>query len=84
MLVDDDVFQPKGFGEGEQSSNQRGTARLECISKLFVLSCTASFGDHKKMIEIKVRREAKKTERQKQWCDDISSAKGHERKHAKR
>lgn len=49
MLIDDDVFHPKGWRGREKLKPERtGAARVECISKLFVFSCGASFGDHQK------------------------------------
>lgn len=63
MLIDDDVFHPKGWRGREKLKPERtGAARVECISKLFVFSCGASFGDHqkKKKIELKVLQEKKR------------------------
>lgn len=64
MLIDDDIFHPKGWRGREKLEPERnGSTRVECISKLFVFSCGASFGDHKKKkIELKVLQEKKKRE----------------------
>lgn len=49
MLIDDDIFHPKGWRGREKLEPERnGSTRVECISKLFVFSCGVSFGDHKK------------------------------------